>query len=778
MLHSAFQPQSTNALPDPSAIPNAMLNASRWLVWKYVQKADETKPRKLPFYVNGGLRAKGMKLDSPTDIAQLVDFKSALEKFASGQGQWAGIGFAIVHDEGIGGIDLDNCLDADGEIVGKVAQQVYDTARLAGCYCEVSPSGKGLRIIGSTAGFNGFNRGGFEAYSGGRYLTITGSVCANPKGFGEIDSAVSLMDQLVPAPSMPPTNRNGVESKLTANIAGGVYVKPNRVEVGGRNDAVLKYASHLRGSGVAEHLLLQVVSDFNKAVCDPPLDESEIDDIVGRYKTRSVSTDAADWPEPKEIKAAMPTVPAFDATMLPTSFQAYVEDTAELMQAPLDYVAVPLIVAAAATIGNSWAIAPKVWDTNWLVTPVLWGGIVGRPGMKKSPAMDKGVVHLKSLEDDMDAAHQLNVQKYATDKIIYDAAVQTAKAAAKAGRQVPTLPPEPKPPEPERLVANDSTYQKLTDILQWSPRGVLVLKDELVGLLESLASDGQEGARAFYLQAWNGNGQYKVDRVGRGSLVIKRLAIWLVGGIQPGKLQTYVRQAVQGGNGDDGLLQRFQLIVWPDVSPNWKNIDRSPDVAAFDNVENTFKYLRSLHPMTVGARTGLGNGPAYLHFTTEAQSVYDSIRGALETSLRKGERHPALESHFAKYPSLLAALALVIHLSDGGTGPVCIEALNKAGRWLKYLGAHAKRVYAVATNGAAHSAKALADKIKTGVLKNGFSAREINRKQWSQLTTLQDVKAAIEWLVDTDWLKEVDERAGSTGKVTYVINPRVFGSCQ
>ena len=113
--------------------------------------------------------------------------------------------------------------------------------------------------------------------------------------------------------------------------------------------------------------------------------------------------------------------------------------------------------------------------------------------------------------------------------------------------------------------------------------GVLVVKDELVGLLESLTSEGQEGARAFYLQAWNGNSQYKVDRVGRGSLVIKRLAIWLVGGIQPGKLQTYARQAVQGGNGDDGLLQRFQLIVWPDISPDWENIDRAPDVAAFDS---------------------------------------------------------------------------------------------------------------------------------------------------------------------------------------------------
>ena len=39
----------------------------------------------------------------------------------------------------------------------------------------------------------------------------------------------------------------------------------------------------------------------------------------------------------------------------------------------------------------------------------------------------------------------------------------------------------------------------------------------------------------------------------------------MLGGIQPGKVQSYVREAVNGGAGDDGLLQRFGLAVWPDV---------------------------------------------------------------------------------------------------------------------------------------------------------------------------------------------------------------------
>ena len=34
--------------------------------------------------------------------------------------------------------------------------------------------------------------------------------------------------------------------------------------------------------------------------------------------------------------------------------------------------------------------------------------------------------------------------------------------------------------------------------------------------------------------------------------------------------------------GDDGLLQRFQLAVWPDVAGPWRKVDRWPTGRSFD----------------------------------------------------------------------------------------------------------------------------------------------------------------------------------------------------
>ncbi len=52
------------------------------------------------------------------------------------------------------------------------------------------------------------------------------------------------------------------------------------------------------------------------------------------------------------------------------------------------------------------------------------------------------------------------------------------------------------------------------------------------------------------------------------------------------------------GNGmrrvDDGLVQRFQLLVWPDTSERWVNLDCWPDAAAKQLVFEVFQRLDTL----------------------------------------------------------------------------------------------------------------------------------------------------------------------------------------
>lgn len=68
-------------------------------------------------------------------------------------------------------------------------------------------------------------------------------------------------------------------------------------------------------------------------------------------------------------------------------------DVAERMQCPVDFIAVAAIVATAGIIGAGCAVKPKKND-DWLVIPNLWGSVVGRPGMLKTPAISEAMINL------------------------------------------------------------------------------------------------------------------------------------------------------------------------------------------------------------------------------------------------------------------------------------------------------------------------------------------------------------------------------------------------
>ena len=88
--------------------------------------------------------------------------------------------------------------------------------------------------------------------------------------------------------------------------------------------------------------------------------------------------------------------------------------------------------------------------------------------------------------------------------------------------------------------------------------GVVVWCDTALHQRIDEDAGGQEVARSFYLTAADGDKPYTFDRIMRGrGLHIDALCLSIIGGIQPGVLAEYVRQATGGGAGADGLTPPF-----------------------------------------------------------------------------------------------------------------------------------------------------------------------------------------------------------------------------
>ena len=313
----------------------------------------------------------------------------------------------------------------------------------------------------------------------------------------------------------------------------------------------------------------------------------------------------------------------------------------------------------------------------------------------------------------------------------------------------------------KRYIVNDGTVEKLGELLNHNPRGLLLVRDELVGMLRSLEKQGHENDRAFYLESWAGAGAFTYDRIGRGTLHIPALTLSIVGGMTPGKLQAYINGALSGGIDDDGLLQRFQLMVWPEVQAEWENVDRYPDAAAKNAAFEVYRLLDELSPKSLGAEMTEGEVPG-LRFAPDAQELFNDYRDGLERRIRSGdETAPAFESHIAKYRSLLPSLALIFHMvdvvGDQGQGPVSLHATRLAAMWCDYLEEHARKIYATELYPDLTTAHLLASKIRAGAITDEMHVRDIYRPQWSGLTVPEVVWDGFRMLEDCNMVR-IDRR--------------------
>ncbi len=490
------------------------------------------------------------------------------------------------------------------------------------------------------------------------------------------------------------------------------------------------------------------------------------------------------WPDPVPLPSGLPPVAPFDAELLPEALRGWVADIADRMQCPPDFTAVGAVVALSSLVGARAVVKPKARD-DWAVTPNLWGAIVGRPGVMKSPALSEVLKPLQRLEKTerelWQAAHEAwqldcKVAELAAKANEKQAAAQAAKDPAKARALL--QPADNMTPEPtmRRYVVNDATVEKLAELLTVNPWGTLVYRDEIHGLLCSMDKQGQEGARGFYLTGYDGNQGHAVDRIGRGESFVPRVCLAMLGGIQPGKVQSYVRDAVAGGAGDDGLLQRFGLTVWPDVNREFVYVDRWPDTPAKQAAWAVFERLNQLQPVT-------DSDAQEWRFTSDAQALFEEWLIPFETELRGEELHPALVSHLAKYRKLVPALALIFALVDTPDSGHLIHGreLMRALAWADYLRTHAERLYAAAVMPETSAAKQLLDKIKAGkladsdgALPDAFTPRQIAVKHWAGLGTPDAVRKAADLLADYGWLEREATPSGTTGgrpSERYALHP-------
>jgi putative DNA primase/helicase len=191
----AFQKPKTYCVPDLAQLPVALkplLKLQRWVVWRWVWKASKDKDKgkwtKPPYQPrNPGQLAEN------NNSKTWATFEEAVAVVKAGRAD--GIGFNLL-DSDYGAIDLDKCRDPESGVVEDWAQKIIDSAP-ADAYVEVTVSGTGFRIIGTTDGEALHKKPGkFEVYrSCARYITVSG-LALEGRGDRPLPNIDTLLDEL------------------------------------------------------------------------------------------------------------------------------------------------------------------------------------------------------------------------------------------------------------------------------------------------------------------------------------------------------------------------------------------------------------------------------------------------------------------------------------------------------------------------------------------------------------------------------------------------------
>jgi putative DNA primase/helicase len=161
----------------------------RWVPWRREER--DGKPTKVPYQASNPSQMARTNDPNTWSTADAAISAAAEHKFD-------GIGINLLNSD-IAAFDIDHCIDPTTEVIDPWAMELV---RRANTYCEVTPSGTGLRIIGTGTGARVLRKQrvngnlSCESYRNcEKYITVTGNhLEGTPDALANIDE---LMDAVV-----------------------------------------------------------------------------------------------------------------------------------------------------------------------------------------------------------------------------------------------------------------------------------------------------------------------------------------------------------------------------------------------------------------------------------------------------------------------------------------------------------------------------------------------------------------------------------------------------
>ncbi|AMP90218.1 DUF3987 domain-containing protein [Legionella pneumophila] len=453
--------------------------------------------------------------------------------------------------------------------------------------------------------------------------------------------------------------------------------------------------------------------------------------------------------------------------VLPEVLADFIKDQSDIRGCPDDFILVSLLARMGCVFSGKIRLE-LTRNTGWSASPNFFWAMIGEPSSGKSNALSATSKPIQILSATARDNYRKELKTYAQHKELLESKI----SAAKKGMEQEAKKPKPDgsvvsrfeesfkalrteldeleetKPTLKRYTVTKTTVEKLILILEENPDGVMLEVDELSSSFVKLSKDEHADERGLYLSGFTGDIQYPYDTVNRGTVFIPRLLLSIFGGIQPAKLKRFLNDA-RTGYQDDGLIQRFQGVVYPDRKATCLK-DKAPSSHLVNAINQMFINLDNI-------QTG-----GVLSFDNDAQVLFDVWRTNMtERAQNMGQ---PFEAHLVKSYEFIASLSVYLYLVENNGQltqgmKITAKQILSAIKLGEYFFSHARRMYGLVYKDHL-PARSLSEKLAKLVLSSTntgnfdpviglhhFTRSQIRSKGWTDLTTKEERREAVQVLV-------------------------------
>jgi KaiC/GvpD/RAD55 family RecA-like ATPase len=305
-----------------SRVPLELKQRHQWVNWKYITR--DGKDTKVPFMPNGHT-ASSTGPETWSSFKAVVDAEKTFD----------GIGFVFDPTDPYVGIDLDGCRYKE---TGKIEPWAKELIVSLGSYAEVSPSGTGVKIFGSS-GFRWSHRKkveldlpsvcdkqpAIEIYDGGRYFCVTGRMLKSMVSVVPVDEHFdAIADKFGMREAIAVVSGDSIRMETPVMDRAAKYVacmEPSISGQSGHNKCFAAACVLVMGFGLSESEALQILKTEFNGRCQPPWSER---DLVHKVKSAASQPGARNY-----LRDANPQ--DWSRIRLPGNYREQISDNAKEM---------------------------------------------------------------------------------------------------------------------------------------------------------------------------------------------------------------------------------------------------------------------------------------------------------------------------------------------------------------------------------------------------------------------------------------------------------------